>query len=154
MGFFSSLGDTLYAFLFGLVAGFLVELFAIFATIQLSKIMDRAKVSKDKRQVIAEEVKVVESAPPARIVTQEKPIPLPNKVVSPPVVAPQPSAQFGQRFWYFVQGHEKPFTSLREVLSLFPVEYAKYGKSNRLTWDILPKDVQSLIHREEIVRKK
>jgi hypothetical protein len=63
-----------------------------------------------------------------------------------------PSAQFNQHFWYFVQGHEKPFPTLKEALSLFPVEYAKYGKDRRPTWDEIPKDIQGLMRREAVVR--
>lgn len=64
------------------------------------------------------------------------------------------SAQANQRFWYYVKGHEKPIATLREVLALFPIEQAKYGKEKNLDYTAMPQYFKDSVRREPIERGK
>ena len=138
--------------LIGIVVGMLLEFLAIVAGMswikgQQQAMLKATPIAKKTEPVgiqLKEDVKetaeeVVASAP----------------VVAEPVITDKhlPSAQFGQRYWYFVQGHEKPYQTLKEALSLFPVEYAKC-KDRKPQWGELSTGIQSVIRREEIVRSK
>ena len=138
---------TGFNFLIGLGAGVILEMLAVFVTLFVIRQSDKSMLRRGALGLMVD--KTVSAIRPETVPeTAPKTVPeVKSKQESvPSAVKPLTTAR--QRFWYYVSGREKPFSTLREALSAFPVEAAKYSKDTNLEYSRLPKYLQDNIRRE------